>query len=102
MINTLIQSFSDSNVNTAVQPIDVATVMDILPQDFSHVNLSESELHSPAMNAAVFSTQKGSVSVIEFGDQVVLFGITGQEKPVILDKLTPLERVKHLILTYIQ
>jgi hypothetical protein len=101
MINSLLQSFSDSPVTTKVQPIDAATVIETLPQDCSHLNLSEPELHSPAMNAAVFSTQKGSVSAIEFGEQLILFRITGQEKSVVLDIDTPLERVKHLILSYI-
>jgi hypothetical protein len=102
MIKNLLQSFSNSNVNTEVRPVQVETVLNVLPQDVSHLNISESELHSPAMNAAIFSAQKGSVSVIEYGDQLVLFGITGQENSVILDRDTPLERVKHLILSYIQ
>ena len=102
MINTLLQSFSNSNVNTEVQPIEAATVLDVLPQDVSHLKLSQAELHSPAMNAAIFSTQKGSVSVIEYGNQLVLFRITGQDKPVVLDINTPPERVKGLILSYIQ
>jgi hypothetical protein len=102
MIKNLLQSFSNSNVNTEVRPVQVETVLNVLPQDVSHLNISESELHSPAMNAAIFSAQKGSVSVIEYGDQLVLFGITGQENSVILDRDTPLERVKQLILSYIQ
>ena len=54
------------------------------------------------MNAAIFSTQKGSVSVIEYGKQLILFRITGQDNPVILDIDTPPERVKRLIESYIQ
>jgi hypothetical protein len=54
------------------------------------------------MNATVFSTPKGSVSAIEFGEQLILFNIAGQEKPVVLDIDMPLERVKQLILSYIQ
>lgn len=102
MINNLLQSFSESNVNTEVQPIEAATLLDVLPQDVSHLKLSQSELHSPAMNAAIFSAQKGSVSVIEYGKQLILFRITGQDQPVILDIDTPPERVKQLILSYIQ
>jgi len=54
------------------------------------------------MNATVFSTAKGSVSAIEFGEELILFNITGQEKPVVLDIDMPIERVKQLILSYIQ
>jgi hypothetical protein len=66
-----------------------------VPQDFSHVNSSEAKLHSPAMNAALFSTQKGSVLVMEFGEQLILLPMTGQEKPVVLGRVTPLERVQN-------
>ena len=102
MIGTLLQSFSNSPVNTKVQPIEVATVLDLLPQDFSHLRLSQPELHGPATNAATFSTQKGSVSVIEFGEKLILFNTTGLAKAVILDKDMPLERVKQFIWSYLQ
>lgn len=101
MITTLLQSFSNSPVNTSVHPIEVATVLDLLPQDLSHLHLSQTELHSPATNAATFSTRKGSVSIIEYGENLILFDTTGLAKAVILDKDTPLERVKQLIWSYI-
>lgn len=56
MIQNLLQYFSNSNVNTEVRPIQTETVLSVLPQDFPHLNLSQAELHSPAMNAAIFST----------------------------------------------
>ena len=102
MLDSLLRSFSGSNINTEVHPIEVATVLDVIPENTSRLNLSQAELHSPAMNATVFSTAKGSVSAIEFGEELILFNIAGQEKPVVLDIDTPIERVKQLILSYIQ
>lgn len=102
MFIDLLKSFSDSDVNTEVRPVEVATILDLLPEDFSHLNLADAELHSPATNAAIFSTGKGSVSVVEYGEQVILYGMKGLEKAVILDKDTPLERVRLLILRYLQ